>query len=123
MADNCSGLMFSILSIFAVNVLLAVKNNLIDPMKRLSNWNKGDPCTSNWTGVFCYDETGTDGYMHVRELYVLCIFLLFFFLTLHVLMNKIREFVYLQNIMSDTIITLAMKYLPLVNFDAVSFLI
>ncbi|KAJ6765366.1 LEUCINE-RICH REPEAT PROTEIN KINASE FAMILY PROTEIN [Salix purpurea] len=54
-----------------VNALLAVKNNLIDPMKRLSNWNKRDPCTSNWTGVFCHDATGTDGYLHVRELQLL----------------------------------------------------
>jgi hypothetical protein len=115
--------MLSILCIFAVNALLAVKNNLIDPMKQLSNWNKGDPCTSNWTGVFCYDATGTDGYLHVRELYVLCIFLLLFFFTLRVLMNKVRGFLYVQNVMSDTIITLAMKHLPFVNFDAVSFLI
>lgn len=68
--------MFSILCIFAVNALLAVKNSLIDPMKRLSNWNKGDPCAFNWTGVFCSDSTGTDGYLHVQELYVLCIFFL-----------------------------------------------
>uniref|UniRef100_A0A6N2K7S1 non-specific serine/threonine protein kinase n=1 Tax=Salix viminalis TaxID=40686 RepID=A0A6N2K7S1_SALVM len=54
-----------------VNALLAVKNNLLDPMKRLSNWNKGDPCTSNWTGVFCHDATGTVGYLHVRELQLL----------------------------------------------------
>ncbi|KAJ6871659.1 LRR receptor-like serine/threonine-protein kinase [Populus alba x Populus x berolinensis] len=53
------------------NALLAVKNSLIDPMKQLSNWNKGDPCTSNWTGVFCYDATWTDGYLHVRELQLL----------------------------------------------------
>ncbi|XP_034913761.1 probable LRR receptor-like serine/threonine-protein kinase At1g06840 [Populus alba] len=51
-----------------VNALLAVKNSLIDPMKHLSNWNKGDPCAFNWTGVFCSDSTGTDGYLHVQEL-------------------------------------------------------
>jgi len=68
--------MFSILCIFAANALLAVKNSLIDPMKHLSNWNKGDPCAFNWTGVFCSDSTGTDGYFHVQELYVLCIFFL-----------------------------------------------
>ncbi|KAJ6403463.1 hypothetical protein OIU84_015380 [Salix udensis] len=54
-----------------VNALLAVKNNLNDPMKRLSNWNKGDPCTTNWTGVFCHDATGIDGCLHVRELQLL----------------------------------------------------
>ncbi|KAG6769665.1 hypothetical protein POTOM_025325 [Populus tomentosa] len=51
-----------------VNALLAVKNSLIDPMKHLNNWNKGDPCAFNWTGVFCSDSTGTDGYLHVQEL-------------------------------------------------------
>ncbi|KAG5243190.1 LRR receptor serine/threonine-protein kinase [Salix suchowensis] len=51
-----------------VNVLLAVKNNLIDPMKHLSDWNKGDPCAFKWTGVFCSNSTGTDDYLHVEEL-------------------------------------------------------
>ncbi|KAJ6993165.1 hypothetical protein NC653_016328 [Populus alba x Populus x berolinensis] len=27
-----------------------------------------DPCAFNWTGVFCSDSTGTDGYLHVQEL-------------------------------------------------------
>ncbi|XP_011018958.1 PREDICTED: probable LRR receptor-like serine/threonine-protein kinase At1g06840 isoform X2 [Populus euphratica] len=51
-----------------VNALLAVKNSLIDPMKHLSNWNKGDPCAFNWTGVSCSDSAGTDGYLHVQAL-------------------------------------------------------
>ncbi|KAJ6699351.1 LEUCINE-RICH REPEAT PROTEIN KINASE FAMILY PROTEIN [Salix purpurea] len=51
-----------------VNALLAVKNNLIDPMKHLSDWNKGDPCAFKWTGVFCSNSTGTDDYLHVEEL-------------------------------------------------------
>ncbi|KAL2484960.1 Leucine-rich repeat protein kinase family protein [Abeliophyllum distichum] len=51
-----------------VTVLVAVKSSLIDHMKRLSTWNKGDPCTSNWTGVLCSDVVGGDGYLHIKEL-------------------------------------------------------
>ncbi|KAK9290115.1 hypothetical protein L1049_008279 [Liquidambar formosana] len=40
-------------------------------MKHLKNWNKGDPCTSNWTGVICFDKVGNDGYLHVQELQLL----------------------------------------------------
>ncbi|CAI0408220.1 unnamed protein product [Linum tenue] len=55
-----------------VGALVAVKNQLIDPMGHLHNWNKeGDPCTSNWTGVSCFDAIGSDGYLHVRELQLL----------------------------------------------------
>lgn len=64
--------------IFAVTVLVALKSSLTDHMKQLSNWNKGDPCRSNWTGVLCFDAVGADGYLHIRELYV--IFLFFFFI-------------------------------------------
>lgn len=46
-----------------------IKKTLIDPMDHLRNWNKGDPCTRNWTGVWCFDRVGNDGYYHVRELY------------------------------------------------------
>ncbi|KAK9290470.1 hypothetical protein L1049_008640 [Liquidambar formosana] len=51
-----------------VNALSAVKSSLIDPMKHLRNWNKGDPCKSNWTGVKCFDRIGNDGHLHVQEL-------------------------------------------------------
>ncbi|KAI3407903.1 uncharacterized protein J3R85_020653 [Psidium guajava] len=54
-----------------VNALIAVKSSLRDPMKHLANWKKGDPCTSNWTGVICFDTIGTDGHMHVREIHLL----------------------------------------------------
>ncbi|KAJ9179690.1 hypothetical protein P3X46_008029 [Hevea brasiliensis] len=54
-----------------VNALLAARNSLIDPFKHLENWDKGDPCTSNWTGVVCYDTIGTDGYRRVQELQLL----------------------------------------------------
>ncbi|KAJ6365837.1 hypothetical protein OIU76_030588 [Salix suchowensis] len=40
-------------------------------MKHLRSWNRGDPCASNWTGIFCFDTYGTDGYLHVRELQLL----------------------------------------------------
>ncbi|KAK3025851.1 hypothetical protein RJ639_041299, partial [Escallonia herrerae] len=49
--------------------LRAIKKSLIDPNRNLSNWNHGDPCTSNWTGVLCFNATMSDGYLHVRELY------------------------------------------------------
>ncbi|KAG4156520.1 hypothetical protein ERO13_D02G002200v2, partial [Gossypium hirsutum] len=50
------------------SALLAVKTQLVDPLNRLRKWNKGDPCTSNWTGVECSDHQGNDGYLHVEEL-------------------------------------------------------
>ncbi|KAJ8753939.1 hypothetical protein K2173_000193 [Erythroxylum novogranatense] len=54
-----------------VNALLAVKDGLIDPLKRLRNWNIGDPCTSQWTGVLCSNTSEADGYLHVLELQLL----------------------------------------------------
>ncbi|CAH2074681.1 unnamed protein product [Thlaspi arvense] len=50
-----------------VTALRSVKRSLIDPKDNLRNWNRGDPCRANWTGVICY-EIGTDEYLHVREL-------------------------------------------------------
>ncbi|KAF8010502.1 hypothetical protein BT93_J1205 [Corymbia citriodora subsp. variegata] len=55
-----------------VKALQDIKRSLIDPNKNLSNWNRGDPCTSNWTGVLCFNKSSmTDGYLHVRELQLL----------------------------------------------------
>ncbi|KAI3831183.1 hypothetical protein MKW92_047321 [Papaver armeniacum] len=56
-----------------VNALLAIKQNLIDPRNFLKKWNEEtDPCTSNWTGVLCFNTTSPiDGYLHVRELQLL----------------------------------------------------
>jgi hypothetical protein len=51
---------------------------LVDPNRNLSNWNRGDPCTSRWTGVLCFNETLFDGYLHVQELYDFCLFYLTF---------------------------------------------
>ncbi|OWM81599.1 hypothetical protein CDL15_Pgr007637 [Punica granatum] len=50
-----------------VIALRAVRRQLKDPRNRLRNWRKGDPCTSNWTGVVCYFNPN-DGYLHVQEL-------------------------------------------------------
>lgn len=50
-----------------VSALISVKGSLIDNMKHLNNWKRGDPCTSHWTGVFC-NISDADGYLHVREL-------------------------------------------------------
>ncbi|KAK3138457.1 hypothetical protein QOZ80_5AG0369170 [Eleusine coracana subsp. coracana] len=50
-----------------VNALRAIKGNLIDPMNNLKNWNRGDPCRSNWTGVFCH-KVNNDAFLHVTEL-------------------------------------------------------
>ncbi|KAH9737063.1 protein kinase domain-containing protein [Citrus sinensis] len=50
------------------SALQAIKNSLVDSMNHLRNWNKGDPCMSNWTGVLCFDTVETDGHLHVREL-------------------------------------------------------
>ncbi|XP_030524316.1 probable LRR receptor-like serine/threonine-protein kinase At1g06840 [Rhodamnia argentea] len=54
-----------------VKALQDIKRNLVDPNKNLTNWNRGDPCTSNWTGVLCFNTTLKDGYLHVRELQLL----------------------------------------------------
>ncbi|KAL9994667.1 putative protein kinase RLK-Pelle-LRR-VIII-1 family [Helianthus debilis subsp. tardiflorus] len=54
-----------------VSALLAVKGNLVDPMNHLKNWNKGDPCTSNWTGVICVHKTNVDKFWHVQEIQLL----------------------------------------------------
>ncbi|KAL1808084.1 hypothetical protein ACET3Z_025074 [Daucus carota] len=75
------GLSFSCLLLLAVpqltdpsqvSALLAVKSSLIDQHNHLNNWNKGrDPCASNWTGVVCFQTSGPDGYLHVREILLL----------------------------------------------------
>ncbi|GKV20767.1 hypothetical protein SLEP1_g30845 [Rubroshorea leprosula] len=54
-----------------VSALRTIKRSLIDPNKNLSNWKRGDPCTSNWTGVICSNTTLDDGYLHVQELQLL----------------------------------------------------
>ncbi|KAK7294904.1 hypothetical protein RJT34_17803 [Clitoria ternatea] len=54
-----------------VDALINIKKSLIDPMDNLRNWNKGDPCATNWTGVWCFDRIRADGYFHVRELYLM----------------------------------------------------
>lgn len=53
----------------AVNALRAIRESLTDPFQNLKNWKRGDPCTSSWTGIFCYNITPDDGFLHVRELY------------------------------------------------------
>lgn len=50
-----------------VNGLRAIKGRLVDPMQNLMNWNRGDPCRSNWTGVFCH-KVNDDTFLHVTEL-------------------------------------------------------
>ncbi|KAG2618545.1 probable LRR receptor-like serine/threonine-protein kinase At1g06840 isoform X1 [Panicum virgatum] len=50
-----------------VNALRAIKGRLVDPMSNLKNWNRGDPCRSNWTGVFCH-KVNDDTFLHVTEL-------------------------------------------------------
>jgi hypothetical protein len=52
-----------------VSALRAIKSSLIDTNRNLSNWDRGDPCSSNWTGIVCYNRTLDDGYLHVQQLY------------------------------------------------------
>ncbi|RVW30372.1 putative leucine-rich repeat receptor-like serine/threonine-protein kinase [Vitis vinifera] len=54
-----------------ITALRAVKKRLIDPMKNIRNWGKGDPCTSKWKGIICKDKNTTDGYLHVNALLLL----------------------------------------------------
>ncbi|KAG2672817.1 hypothetical protein I3760_13G059800 [Carya illinoinensis] len=51
-----------------VKALKEIKRSLIDPNNNLRNWNRGDPCTSNWTGIVCSNGTSNDGYRHVLKL-------------------------------------------------------
>ncbi|KAG2669791.1 hypothetical protein I3760_14G050600 [Carya illinoinensis] len=54
-----------------VKALQAIKRSLIDPHNNLNNWNRGDPCTSNWTGIGCFNEKFDDGFLHVQQLMLL----------------------------------------------------
>ncbi|KAM7256692.1 hypothetical protein ACFE04_012433 [Oxalis oulophora] len=54
-----------------ISALRDIRKNLVDPNKNLSSWNRGDPCTSNWTGVLCFNKTMDDGYLHVWHLQLL----------------------------------------------------
>ncbi|KAK9167873.1 hypothetical protein Syun_000013 [Stephania yunnanensis] len=54
-----------------VNALQAIRRSLNDPVNNLKNWGKGDPCTSNWTGVVCFNTTGKDGFLHIQQLLLL----------------------------------------------------
>ncbi|KAL3517942.1 hypothetical protein ACH5RR_020531 [Cinchona calisaya] len=51
--------------------LQSIRKELIDPNGNLSNWKTGDPCTSNWTGILCSNQTLDDDYLHVIELQLL----------------------------------------------------
>ncbi|RAL47170.1 hypothetical protein DM860_016985 [Cuscuta australis] len=55
-----------------VSALRAVKSSLIDGMKNLDDWETGDPCTSNWTGIICSGVLRDGGpYLHIREIHLL----------------------------------------------------
>ena len=60
-----------------MKALQAIKSKLIDPNRNLSNWDRGDSCTSKWTGIVCYNTTLDDGYLHVDQLYDLTFAILF----------------------------------------------
>ena len=63
--------------IIAVTALRAIRRSLIDSNRNLSNWNRGDPCVSNWTGILCFNMTMDDGYLHIKELYDFNLYLIF----------------------------------------------
>lgn len=54
-----------------VTALQVIRRSFDDPDNSLSNWNRGDPCVSNWTGVLCFNTTLDDNYLHVQELQLL----------------------------------------------------
>ncbi|MBA0669217.1 hypothetical protein Goklo_002059 [Gossypium klotzschianum] len=60
--DVLNDLSFGLLAL--IRALRAIWRTLIDPNRNLSNWNRGDPCTSRWTGVLCFNGTQDDGYLH-----------------------------------------------------------
>ncbi|XP_045833702.1 probable LRR receptor-like serine/threonine-protein kinase At1g06840 [Trifolium pratense] len=51
-----------------VDTLRIIWNHLVDINGNLSNWNRGDPCSSKWTGVMC---STVDGYLHVQRLHLM----------------------------------------------------
>ncbi|RLM74176.1 hypothetical protein C2845_PM15G00320 [Panicum miliaceum] len=58
----------------SVDALKAIRGSLIDPFGRLNSWNRGDPCTGNWSHVICYNATSKiDGYLHIQELQLLAL--------------------------------------------------
>ncbi|KAG6680809.1 hypothetical protein I3842_13G061200 [Carya illinoinensis] len=58
-------------SLIRRKALEEIKRSLIDPNNNLRNWNRGDPCTSNWTGIVCSNGTSNDGYRYVLKLQLL----------------------------------------------------
>ncbi|KAJ1377997.1 Serine-threonine/tyrosine-protein kinase, catalytic domain [Sesbania bispinosa] len=54
-----------------VDALRAIREKLIDVNGNLSSWSRGDPCTSQWTGVLCSNRTSDDGHLHVLQLQLL----------------------------------------------------
>ncbi|CAH9089049.1 unnamed protein product [Cuscuta epithymum] len=54
-----------------VSALISVKSSLNDGMKMLNDWKKGDPCTSNWTGIICSDVIRDGDYFHIREIHLM----------------------------------------------------
>ncbi|KAL9316446.1 hypothetical protein ACSQ67_017447 [Phaseolus vulgaris] len=54
-----------------VEALRSIKRSLFDINGNLSRWDRGDPCTSNWTGVMCSNTTLADGNLHVLQLQLL----------------------------------------------------
>ncbi|KAK7385631.1 hypothetical protein VNO78_31379 [Psophocarpus tetragonolobus] len=54
-----------------VDALRAIKGSLVDINGNLSSWNRGDPCTSDWTGVSCSNTTLGNNYLHVLRLQLL----------------------------------------------------
>ena len=77
-------------ALIAVKALGIIKSKLIDPNGNLSNWTRGDPCTSNWTGVGCHRRTLVDGYLHVQELYDLVPVLYYSFFPFVINMHMFR---------------------------------
>ncbi|KAG0465090.1 hypothetical protein HPP92_019254 [Vanilla planifolia] len=53
-----------------VVALNTIRRSLNDPLGNLNSWNSGDPCTSNWNGIFCY-PMAISGYLHVQQLQLL----------------------------------------------------
>ncbi|KAG4980829.1 hypothetical protein JHK82_034079 [Glycine max] len=47
--------------------IATIKKSLIDPMGNLRNWNSGDLCMANWTGVWRSDREEADGYFHKEK--------------------------------------------------------
>lgn len=96
-------------------------------MKNLKNWNKGDPCTSEWIGISCSDKNTTDGYLHITVLYVLFVlllsFLFFFIISQFYKIGEVHPLEECEFLVMFKVPTSLLMFLSLVVFLYISYML